>query len=413
MEVKIAPSAVSTFVDTHVDLEATISTSVAAKITGFRLKTPTHFEVESRSPYEHLLRSGGSDARVEVSLKSTTPGQFNITKAIVTLEDRSRLFKHDLPLKCKADIEIAPLSSRLEARLQLGSIAGASSLGVGTDLASLREATTLTDFRSIDWKSTARTGRFIVKEFYHETEPAVMLVVDKRVLAPRGELEAGTLVQLGGLVITFGTSTPMGAIVYDEGNVTAQVLPTSGVQGRQQILRLLLTAGTSPGTSPPSQGLTTLYSELDDQIRLMKSISNNQPLGRVDIYSRSILPYYQATASNHAAKLLKHGAFRALEKINDLPPSLVIIISPYGPDLSGLCEGALMTNASGHRIIITVIGTTRDAPPLEVSALTESGIQVVQSGGAGLVNAISQAVNDIPKIRIKNRSPILVPAHKG
>ncbi len=412
MEAKIAPSAVSTFVDTHVDLEATISTSATAKITGFRLKTPTQFEVESKSPYEQLIE-GGSDVRVQLSLRSTSPGQFNITKAIVTLEDRSRLFKHDLSLKCNADIEIAPLSSRLEAKLQLGSIAGAASLGVGTDLASLREATTLTDFHSIDWKSTARTGKFIVKEFYPETEPAVMLVVDKRALAPGGELEAGTLVQLGGLVIAFGTATPMGAIVYDEGNVIAQVLPASGVQGRQQILRLLLTAGTSRETSPPSQGLTTLYSELDDQIRLMKTISNNQPLGRVDIYSRSILPYYQTMASKHATKLLKQGAFRALEKVNDLPPSLVIIISPSLPDLSGLCEGALLTNASGHRIIIAVIGTMRDAPPLEVSALKESGIQVVQSGGAGLVNAISQAVNDIPKIRIKNRSPILIPAHKG
>ncbi len=363
MEAKIAPSAVSTFVDTHVDLEATISTSATAKITGFRLKTPTQFEVESKSPYEQLIE-GGSDVRVQLSLRSTSPGQFNITKAIVTLEDRSRLFKHDLSLKCNADIEIAPLSSRLEAKLQLGSIAGAASLGVGTDLASLREATTLTDFHSIDWKSTARTGKFIVKEFYPETEPAVMLVVDKRALAPGGELEAGTLVQLGGLVIAFGTATPMGAIVYDEGNVIAQVLPASGVQGRQQILRLLLTAGTSRETSPPSQGLTTLYSELDDQIRLMKTISNNQPLGRVDIYSRSILPYYQTMASKHATKLLKQGAFRALEKVNDLPPSLVIIISPSLPDLSGLCEGALLTNASGHRIIIAVIGTMRDAPPL-------------------------------------------------
>ena len=412
MDVKIAPSALSTFVDAHVDLEALISTSITAKVIGFRLKTPTQFEIESKSPNEQLLRSG-SDVHIELSLKSTSPGQFNITKAIVTLEDRSRLFKHDLPLKCNADIEIAPLSSRLEARLQLGSIAGASSLGIGTDLASLREATTLTDFHSIDWKSSARTGKFIVKEFYRETEPAVMLVIDTRVLAPRGELEASTLVQLGGLVIAFGTSTPMGAIVYDEGNVIAQVLPASGVQGRQQILRLLLTAGTLSGTPPPSQGLTTLYTELDDQIRLMKSISNDQPLGRVDIYARSILPYYQAIASKHSAKILKHGAFRALEKINDLPPSLVIIISPFGPDLSGLCEGALLTNASGHRIIVAVIGTMRDAPPPEVSALAESGIQVVQSGGTSLVNIICQAVNDIPKIRIKNRSTMLIPVHKG
>jgi uncharacterized protein (DUF58 family) len=412
IEVKIVPSALSVLVDTEVDLAAVISISHSrpAKVVAFRLQTPAQIHVERKVPEEHLLRSGTA-LHSELSLKSSSPGQFSVTRAVVTLEDTFRLFTHDLSVNCSVDIEIAPLGSKLENRIQLGSIAQASRLGTGTDLATIREATILTDFRSIDWKSTARTGKFIVKEFYPETDPAVMLVVDKRVMTGGGELEAGILVQLGGLAITFGASTILGMITYDEGGIIDQVLPASGVQSRRQILRSLLT--TTSNVPPLSHGFTALYSDLVETIRLMKLISINQPLGRVDIYARDTLPYYQSMAAKHSIKLLKSGAFRALETTASLPPSLIIVVSSLDRDLSGLCEGAISANAAGHRVIIAVIGNARDYLPPELSALNELGIQVRQSGGADLLNTICQAVTDIPKIRIKDRLPklVLTPNH--
>ncbi len=406
IDVKIIPSAVSTLVGTNVDLEAVISNShsMQAKIIGFRLKVPAQIENDSKDIEQHLLPSG-SNIHIELSLKSKSPGQFKITKAVVTLKGRSGLFQHDLSLNCDAEVEIAPLTGKLATRLQLGSIAEASRIGIGTDLTMLREATVVTDFHSIDWKSTARTGKFIVKEFYPETDPAVMLLVDKSVLTIGGELGASRLVQLGGLIITFGSSASVGAIIYDETKVIAHVPPASGVQVRQQMLRSLLAVTTSP-EALRSQGLTMLYEDLTRKIRLMKLISNNQPLGRVDIYARSILPYYESIAAKQPVRLMKSGAFRALEIITNLPPSLVIIISPFGRDLTGLCEGALLANASGHRIIIGIIGDLRVPLPLELSTLIESGIQVLHAGGADLVNAICQTVMDIPKVRIKNRLPV-------
>lgn len=408
IEVKIQPSAVSALVNTQIDLEAIISSlhSVPARVVGFRLRTPVQIREESKGPSEQLLRSGVA-LHFELSLKSSSPGQFNISRAVVTLEDRFKLFKHNLVLDCSADIEIAPLGKKLETRVQSGLIADASRLGMGTDLALIREATVLTDFHSIDWKSTARTGKFMIKEFYSETEPTVMLVVDKSVMSDRGELEAGRLVQLGGLAITFSSSTPVGLITYDEEKVVDQILPTSGVQSRRHILESLLSTATKTNAPRLSQGLTTLYADLIERIRLMKLISNKQPLGRVDIYARDILPYYQSIATMHSIKLLKSGAFRALEKISSLAPSLVIMISSLSRDLSGLCEGALLANASGHRVIITVVGNARDSPPPELSGLSEFGIPVCQSGGADLVNTICEAVIGIPKIRMGSRVPVL------
>ena len=144
----------------------------------------------------------------------------------------------------------------------------------------------------------------------------------------------------------------------------------------------------------------------------MNVISINQPLGRVDIYARDLMPYYQTIAAKHSSKLLQSGAFRALDRIAGLAPSLVVVISSLSGDLSGLCEGAVLANGSGHRVIIAVVGNARDSLPPELSALSELGIQVCQSGGADLVNTVCRAVTDIPKVRIKERLPrFLLPAN--
>jgi hypothetical protein len=406
IEVKIVPSAISTLVDNEVNVDVVLSNSYshAANFTVFRVKTPTHIATEPKGPYEYSLRSG-SDIHFRIPIKSSSPGQFNITKAIITLKEGSKLFIHDLRLNCNLNVEIAPLSRKLETNLQLGSIVNLSHHGPGSDLALIREATVLSDLHTIDWKSTARTGKFMIKEFYPETDPAVMLLVDKSILTHGREMETISLVQLGGLVLMFGSSTALGAIIYDGSAVIDYIPPASGVQSRQQILRSLLAATITAGVPPPSQGLTTLYAELVKTTRFMNWISNNEPPGRLDVYARSILPYYQSAATLHAAKLQRYGVFRAFERITPLSPSLVIVISHFSRELSGLCEGALSSNASGHRVVIVVIGSTRDILPPELTDLSESGIQVLQSGGADLTKVVSRAIIDIPKIRIKYRLP--------
>ena len=171
---------------------------------------------------------------------------------------------------------------KLENRVQLGSIAEASRLGTGSDLAMIREATILTDFRSIDWKSTARTGKFIVKEFYPETDPAVLIIVDKSVLTRGGEV----LVQLGNLCITFLSSTPVGLIMFDDRNVIDQLPASAGPHSRQLILRSLLAASTGLDVDLAKDG-SMLYQEIIELIRLLRMNARNAPVGRVDVYRKA------------------------------------------------------------------------------------------------------------------------------
>ena len=398
IEVKIVPSVVSLLVDNQADLAAIISNSHSSpvKVIGFRLKTPEQIHEESKEAKEQLLQNG-SNLHLGLSLKSSSPGHFNVTRAVVTLQDSSKLFKHDLSVNCSAGIEIAPLSSKFENRIRLGSIAEATRLGTGSDLAMIREATVLTDFRSIDWKSTARTGKFIVKEFYPETDPAVLLIVDTSVLTWSSEV----LVQLGELSITFLSSTAVGLILYDDRNVIDQLPASAGLHSRQLILRSLLAASTSLDAGLARKG-TMLYQELIELIRLLQMTARNTPVGRVDVYAQSLLPYYESSISKYSLDLRKQGTFQALEIVSGLSPGLVIVISSLNRPLRGLCQGAMLANLSGHRIILATIGTARDTLPPELLALRESGIQVLQSGGADLANAICQAIVDIPMTRIRS-----------
>lgn len=210
--------------------------------------------------------------------------------------------------------------------------------------------------------------------------------------------------QLGRLIVAFGYATPIGAVLFDRRGVIDQVSPSVGSQCIQRILRLLLSATTSVSgrAETVEENFTLLYSQLVDKIGILRASSRNQPLGRVDAYARSILPYYESFASKYSSQLLKQGAFRALEGLSDLPPSLVVVISGFNTDLRGLCEGAISAHASGHRIIVLVVENARDTLPPEALILRELGIQVLQTGGADMINAIRRAVVDVPVIRIKS-----------
>ena len=411
VEIKVVPERISTLVDTdfRFDVAITNFSRLPAGVMDFHMRFPPQINALPKEPREGLQElQSGARLNIGVSMRSASPGQFKITQAVLTLEDQSHLFKHQLIIRSSADLEISPLAGKIETKIQLGSIAATSHLGLGTDLARIREVVSQDDFHSIDWKSTARMGKFMKKEYFAENEPAVIMVIDKSVLGAGGELKGSVLIQLGKLAVTFGSATPVGAIIYDQQNVIKQLIPSAGNHNRALILRSLLEATGGGDAAIGKESATRLYRELVDMIRLLQWSSKNPPPGRVDVYAQSVLPYYESNAASYPLELAKKGAFRALEAVSVLSPALVLVFSSFRQDLRGLCEGAILANASGHRIVLTVIGSLRDALPPEISSLRESGVQVIQSGGAGLVDSIHQAIIDIPAMRIRNPHQIHV-----
>lgn len=65
-----------------------------------------------------------------------------------------------------------------QGRLKEIGIRRARARGLGTEFESLREYTDGDDYRKIDWKASARSGKLVVRQFEQERNQAVMLCID-------------------------------------------------------------------------------------------------------------------------------------------------------------------------------------------------------------------------------------------
>ena len=146
----------------------TNSHSTPVKIVATHPKSPSEMQIRKAEVDLYFLPSQ-ADLHADVTIRSMSPGQFAITKWIVVLEDAGALLTHNMVASCSAYVEIAPVLGKVESKLQIGSLANITRFGTGTDLARIREVVSQDDFHSIDWKSTARTGKFMKKEYYPET----------------------------------------------------------------------------------------------------------------------------------------------------------------------------------------------------------------------------------------------------
>jgi len=414
LEVRLHPLNLTGLVAIPFKLHAAIHNSyhLPARLSAFRLKILDQITGEAK--VDNLTIEPGSAIDLTVSMRANFPGQFKIANAIITLNEGSGLLSHKLRLKCAALIEVTPVVD-VGAALQLGSMADVSRPGTGPDLAGIREAVSEDDFRSIDWKSTARTGRFMIKQYYQETELTVIFAIDKSALARGGRSEGHLLLQLGRLVVAFGYSTPVGAVLFEGRGIVGYVAPSVGAHSIQRVLRLLLRATTTTvteGARATNESFTLVYNELVDLIGTLRATSRSQPVGRIDAFAKITLPYYENLERNYPSELLGQGAFQALESISYLPPSLVIVVSTFNTDLRGICEGAISAHASGHRVIAVVVGSVRDVLPTEVLALRELGIQVLQTSGADMLDAIRKAVITVPVIRVRSLSQQRTTGHR-
>ena len=398
LSVNIIPAHISTFVAVNFKLSAIITNAhkIPVRIISSRPKISRQVVSVADEGGRYFLL-GGSEYQVDVSMRALSPGYVSLSKWILQLQDKMGLFTHNLAVPCTMDIEVAPVIGKIESKLQLGSLASLTRFGTGTDLDRIREVVSMEDFHSLDWKSTARTGKFMRKEYLPETEPSVLIIADTSALATNTQV----LEQLGKLVVTFITSTPVGVILYDKSKVVDELSPSTGAQSRLLVLRSLLAGASAGGLNVSARNGVRLHNELVELIRLLQSTSTKPSSHRVDVYAKSLLPYYEATLAKYMADIGQQGVFRALEILSNTPPKLLVVISNYDQDLRGLCEGVILANASGHRIILGFVGSSRDALPANILALKESGIQVLQSGGADLADAIRQAIVNIPMMRIR------------
>ena len=114
-------------------------------------------------------------------------GRHCFPKPVVRIRDPAGLFSEDIELDVKECISVQPLYEPLRKKSLLpGAVymPGGRSLarrrGIGSQFIETREYVPGDDYRLIEWKATARSGRLMVREFEQESSLEVVLVLDTR-----------------------------------------------------------------------------------------------------------------------------------------------------------------------------------------------------------------------------------------
>ena len=133
------------------------------------LNVPRRQSVENK--VEHIFENRGRFIIKDFELSTGFPFAF---------------FRHRRRLPAQeVEIIIFPKVSALEEELdnlplEIGKFV-VQKKGMGQDLLSLRDYQPNDDFRSVDWKATARSNRLIVREFAAEDEKRITVVFDPRI----------------------------------------------------------------------------------------------------------------------------------------------------------------------------------------------------------------------------------------
>ena len=137
---------------------------------------------------------GGARATATTTIRPSRRGRFDVRELAVRVEGRLGLAARQERLVQPATLRVyPPFGSRDEAELRINKarilevgLRSAKGRGGGTEFDAMREYGPDDEFRRIDWPSTARAGKPIVKTYRAERNQTVLLLLDTgRVMAGR------------------------------------------------------------------------------------------------------------------------------------------------------------------------------------------------------------------------------------
>ncbi len=105
----------------------------------------------------------------------------------IVIRDPAGLFSREIELRVNNVVEVQPRYEPIHRRgllvvptLMPGGVSSIKRRGIGMQFMDIREYVPGDEYRKIEWKATARTGRLMVKEFEQESSLEVMLILDTR-----------------------------------------------------------------------------------------------------------------------------------------------------------------------------------------------------------------------------------------
>jgi uncharacterized protein (DUF58 family) len=403
------PSTIETAVGLPFKLETIVTNASHSKFSIAQLShsLPPQIDEEPHTPLMLILQSHGKQ-QTETVLRTKIPGRFEITTSTTLLERRSHLFSQAVAFPNKVIIMARPLVSRsvdpIETSVLQDLVVDHQRRGVGTDLAGIRPHNVHDDFHRIDWKATARAGKFMTKEAYLERDPALILMVDVSLSVNTRRHGYSTmetfLNEAGNFLEAIRIATPMGLILYDRREVVANIEARQGVGNRKMILRTLLER--SKTTSVPASPDRRIIRPYADLARITNSLTKESGFAaqtqwyqkRLSTFASFILPFYEKAKSKYFERVTGEGAFKAFEIVCEFAqPALVIVISNDEANLDGLSEGAKKARISNHQVIVAILAVRELTRLIEIpSDLEVYGVRVLRCSPKELSRAINAEI---------------------
>ncbi|MGD0176601.1 MAG: DUF58 domain-containing protein [Candidatus Bathyarchaeia archaeon] len=332
------------------------------RIAGLFLPRHAQSTDQSLSSEEFLLKKHEKH-KLRARFECEVPGRFDIQALKVMLTSRTNLFAHTVWVHCKTTLIIRPA-------INLSKLASIDSSffydltsdnirrGAGSDLAGVRPSTVMENLHRVDWKATARRGTLIIKEFFPDKQPAIVLVIDasRTMKATRNgkSIFGQFLATLPNLLASIKQATPIGLILYNENSIITNMSPQVGEHQRDLVLDTLLNC-TGPGPTSRSNSLA------------LKTASPKATTGTTSIeryqYQKIFNPilarlhwFYTDVRLRHRERMHQQGAFIALSHMGNRSDScLIIAVTDGTTNLNGLIEGTRAATISGNRVILVLL----------------------------------------------------------
>ena len=145
---------------------------------------PSIFRLENASNMRIILVRPKGSASFEYTLR-TAMGKHRFPKPLVIVRDPLGLFSKTLRIGSETEVSVLPRYERIPSQKLLvipstkpGGLSATRRKGVGTQIFEVREYQQGDEVRRIEWKSTARLLKLMVKEFEQESSMEVIVVID-------------------------------------------------------------------------------------------------------------------------------------------------------------------------------------------------------------------------------------------
>ena len=273
------------------------------------------FELSSSSN-ESLRPGTTSSSKFEItSLKS---GRFRISGFTLTFTDSRGLFTGEVNYEQGDWVQIYP-SVRTRApitplRLYGGSPEIFLKVPAGTDYAGIRQYTPGDEYHRVEWKSTARLGTLMVKEFYPGAHAMLQILIDAG-RTMREQSYVGTKLDealaISRLLVESSVVHHIGILVYDESRIVKALKPETVDQQAASLRKLALSLlPQAPGEKLGKQASAPFWSG-----------ERGPPL--IEPLATFIRLLRLKSASSHR----KTGMFKALEQAMTANPDSVVILT--------------------------------------------------------------------------------------